>query len=652
MSVDRNQGVSADVSLPGTVALGYGWTIAGLYEWYRPRGVTFFGATYVVVGMQGVEEAVGRPSLLVFYKRNSREVYKLIELWMSPGQPFYGTCGGVALTGQFLYVTDDTRQEGWVIGYSRSDIESQLGSRAPGKVYVTTARGKALMINLGYTASSLSFDPDFNTPRLWVGETFYNETDGGERPAIPTKSLGFTGTVTAATLGDDARLLMELDGVQAAAEAAAAGYGSAPAAGPLPVPVPRQLQDDDERSGQKRACEAVKQANVDVTDPDKLAKYPSYCCTDFSGYGTVGNECAEPPEPSASPSSAPSMSLMDIMIRNMTLRFCGEFVEKHRNDNADDRPDMPVQCRKYNVEWMASNETVVDPNAFDNSNDAAESVLLPTNSMQWAKLAGFNTDDDGLLVGWPATTLKAAVEIGIGPEARGAVFGYREYAGGPQNVIINRCVIKRGFSCKLEFHELPASAAGKAKFSLVIGVPDKTNSVEGGVSEDKSAGAKKGGKSGGSSVARGGGAKGRVNPKKGGAGPRGKSAQKAKSAQNAGSKQMKDSNPKDGALVTLLQGLRIPSAASGISFEPQTTNGVTVSRKLAVVFSGCSAPDHRAIAQMGLDCEDQLRVMNLPVLRAFKPSILVNRMFLVRGGATTRSRSRLHRQAPCVAVLR
>ena len=99
---------------------------------------------------------------------------------------------------------------------------------------------------------------------------------------------------------------------------------------------------------------------------------------------------------------------------------------------------------------------------------------------------------------------------------------------------------------------------------------------------------------------------------------------KAKSAQNAGSKEMKDSSPSAGATVTLLTAVRVPSAAQSISYEPQVQNGNTVSQKLAIVFSGCSQTDHRTISQYGLDCEDQLRIMSLPVLRAFAPKITEN----------------------------
>lgn len=42
------------------------------------------------------------------------------------------------------------------------------------------------------------------------------------------------------------------------------------------------------------------------------------------------------------------------------------------------------------------------------------------------------------------------------------------------------------------------------------------------------------------------------------------------------------------------------------------------------MFSGCSQPDHRTVSQFGLDCEDQLRIMSFPVIRAYAPHVPSN----------------------------
>jgi hypothetical protein len=82
--------------------------------------------------------------------------------------------------------------------------------------------------------------------------------------------------------------------------------------------------------------------------------------------------------------------------------------------------------------------------------------------------------------------------------------------------------------------------------------------------------------------------------------------------------------PPAASAVTLVQSLRVPSAASGLSYEPQAVNGLTVIRHLSLVFSGCSEGDRPNVALFGLDCEDQVRIMTFPVLRAFAPAIVTN----------------------------
>ena len=102
---------------------------------------------------------------------------------------------------------------------------------------------------------------------------------------------------------------------------------------------------------------------------------------------------------------------------------------------------------------------------------------------------------------------------------------------------------------------------------------------------------------------------------------------KAKSGANAGAtKEMKDSRPADGAAITLLTALRVPSAATGLSIERNQADGVSATQtaRMGIVFSGCSQPDHRTVSQFGLDCEDQLRIMSFPVIRAYAPHVPSN----------------------------
>lgn len=44
------------------------------------------------------------------------------------GEWFTGTCGGLAIAGPILYVTDDTDNEGWLVGFDLRSMERQIDS--------------------------------------------------------------------------------------------------------------------------------------------------------------------------------------------------------------------------------------------------------------------------------------------------------------------------------------------------------------------------------------------------------------------------------------------------------------------------------------------------------------------------------------------
>jgi hypothetical protein len=147
------------------------------------------------------------------------------------------------------------------------------------------------------------------------------------------------------------------------------------------------------------------------------------------------------------------------------------------------------------------------------------------------------------------------VEFNIGQDVRGALFGYREYAGGPQYIVLNRCPTLRGADCKLEFHELPKDAQGQ-KGSTVGDLTEQFGNMLGGSKKTFT-------------LVVG-------------------SGEKAKSQQNGGDARMDPGG--DGGGVTLVQVLRIPTMASGINLEPQG-QGLAVTRHLAMTFTGCTQQD-------------------------------------------------------------
>ena len=151
--------------------------VAGLYDNFRPRGVGFFGdigdvPKWIMVCMQADEPLLlgnNTPSALVFFKRAESEPYKVLQLYIDDKTPFTGTCGGVTQASKFVYVTDDTNQEGWVYGFLKGDIDSQLGKgRQPGRLTVAKLDGRLLAVNLAVTASHIYYDDDLRNPRLWV----------------------------------------------------------------------------------------------------------------------------------------------------------------------------------------------------------------------------------------------------------------------------------------------------------------------------------------------------------------------------------------------------------------------------------------------------------------------------------------------------
>lgn len=751
------------------------WTLGGLYEWYRPRGTAFWDTSYVMVCHQYrpdmPEEGRSLASILAFYPRNSREIYKLVELWIDETTPFTGSCGGVALARDYLYVSDDDQNQGWVLGYKRSDLQTQLDAgREPGKVFTTSARGLQIRVNLPYTASGLYFDDDLREPRLWVSENFRS---------VPKDMTPFPAKMGRGTAYQLAGRRLESDTYQRPGESALAHGRRLKAESDLDrlfvakARADRRLATRGLQSvGTKTPSRSVYNTVTGTRNPTPSATTPGVRSLSPTAYPSARagllaeNECtyygfedglldpfvANYPELVSVVESADNIGLTtrvlpltgtymarivagaganeyttlsmvlqgptgmrfsyDLLfdagdylpwlddasslsvvltssgsgdslttnsvtrtlwsssikdyqgfkelgasswIRgNHTLPSAGTHVLSFRVRNVGDN-EFPSALMVDNVQACAlpadfvaepSPSATATPNPAKYQCDAlvtaaldaaefpsglpaicctfAEYVnyrcslpegALPIDPMERAKLAGYRIDPfTGLLLNWgssggivmqndsslggPAdgsawgggvTLLRPDREVNIGPDVKGAVYGYREYAGGPQYIILNRCPIKRGGDCKLEFHEIPRGIA-------------KEPSSAGQALLDQFTGKKV------------------VFSLKVGTGT------KAKSQQNGGDARM-DPGTGDPA-ITLVQVLRIPSAAQAIYWEPQPQGVVTSQRHLALTFSGCSNNDQPQIRQFGLDCEDNLRLMTFPVLRAFKPAVTANIVYL------------------------
>ena len=561
-----------DLSSPPLISLGgekiMSWTIGGLYEWYRPGGVGFYGQDFVMVCYQGLEDKVGSPSVLAFYPRTSRQIYKLVELWIDESTPFTGTCGGVALARDVLYVTDDTDQEGWLLGYSKVDIDALLDAgRAPGSIFVTSDSNKRLIINLPFTASHVYYDNDPINPRLWVSEHYRNATVDEPTPLCKNGRSAVTSSVLRRQLGDT---------------------DESP---PTQANVP-----DSASEAQKIELDSCADIVRVSRENNQTADLPPFCCK-YPAYSafSCNSASATPPGTASSSKSASATKSANPSVRAAQAQATAAAVAQLR-----------VRCNAIALQVAAgavdSNGAIELPEECDGLVNvtiakAPANATIAVNVIERAKLVSYTIDSfTGVPTQWSLGSGKPVlfhdVEINIGPDVKSAVFGFREYTGGPQYIILNRCPIRRGSTCKLEFHEIPKSvvidkAAASATSALLAAVT-RPKVVK--FTLEVGTGAK------------------------------------AKSAKNGGVA-MKDAAPDVGATITLVNTLRIPSAARGISYEPQVSNGNTVVRHLGIVFSGCSQPDHNKVSLYGLDCEDQLRISTFPVLRAFGPNISSNQVY-------------------------
>jgi hypothetical protein len=239
----------------------------------------------------------------------------------------------------------------------------------------------------------------------------------------------------------------------------------------------------------------------------------------------------------------------------------------------------PDALYPYFSDWLAELRANFSRGDRDSNDD-------DTDTYSFGKMVAYATTLPG---GGVAGMLDAEPEIDqevvIGPYVRGSTYGYVEFTGSPPTIIVNRCPTRPGAMCMLEYHEeteqLEPGYGNRVPSSRNAGVPAYKQAVPDGV-EDVEVGS-------------------------------GEVRNMSFSLSIAGS--------------TMLRSVAVPSLAAGLSFEPPRIFSLQA-RKQAIVFSGCSQPDAFLAASYKLDCDDQIRLMAMPVLRSIKPVINNNIVYV------------------------
>ena len=145
------------------------FTLVGLFEDYKPGGPAFYDPNTIVVGYQHKPITIDcplKPTLLVFFDRGSGKPKKILELFISEGVPYNGTGTGVAVIGNYLWVSVSTN-EGYKMLLTNKFLRTPLTRHMHGKFVVSQNLLPCRTVNR-LTAASLelprscltAWDPD------------------------------------------------------------------------------------------------------------------------------------------------------------------------------------------------------------------------------------------------------------------------------------------------------------------------------------------------------------------------------------------------------------------------------------------------------------------------------------------------------------
>ena len=260
------------------------------------------------MGLQATEAMEGKPSVLVAYKRTDRSVQKIIELWVDKDTPFTGNCGGVAVTKGWIWVTDDSDQAGMLVGFPRGDLEAEIDKRAPMKLFVGRHKNTPVMLELGYTASHVSFDFNPKQPRLWVSERMIKGS--GDEEGVLTKSGGYVSN-------------LDKPSPQTKADNAA----------PRRLALPSPASEASLRQSRLNGCLEIVKTNLKqnfTPSSDEVIKMQPECCKEFGSDPVVKPwPCKKEEPPTPSPSMRPSKGPLELLMESMAKTQCQAIIDTY-----------------------------------------------------------------------------------------------------------------------------------------------------------------------------------------------------------------------------------------------------------------------------------------------------------------------------------
>jgi hypothetical protein len=199
----------------------YWWTLPLLYDDYEPRSMASYDGERWVLGFAASPYGprAGNASLLVFIRKATGYVDKIVRVHTPAGRPVAGGMGGIVVYGQYMYTTDDSGPVGArntaLVVLRRSVLDAALASSSA--VVAVNASG---LIDTGIVASGVSLDPSYSadetdpswadygvffsapraqpSPRLWVWETHRPAANGQPEATVRTSASALTGLKGAA----------------------------------------------------------------------------------------------------------------------------------------------------------------------------------------------------------------------------------------------------------------------------------------------------------------------------------------------------------------------------------------------------------------------------------------------------------------------